>query len=152
MQDPKNAIWTPSHNFVGLYLRNWGTYRQSERNLLSSNTSPTCPYNIVNFGLLAAEIFSLVWGTQLISTGFARHSSTGHQGNFVALNRGRHLYLAGRPSRWALAHILVRYDFSYTYAAFDMECHLSFLRCHIVGMWVELVCRHAAAFIIDWFD
>jgi len=23
----------------------------------------------------------------------------------VALNRGRHLYLAGRPSRWALAHI-----------------------------------------------
>jgi len=25
----------------------------------------------------------------------------------AALNRGRHLYLAGRPSRWALAHILV---------------------------------------------
>jgi len=23
----------------------------------------------------------------------------------VALNRGRHLYLAGRPSRWALAQI-----------------------------------------------
>jgi len=23
----------------------------------------------------------------------------------AALNRGRHLYLAGRPSRWALAHI-----------------------------------------------
>jgi len=25
------------------------------------------------------------------------------------LNRGRHLYSAGRPSRWALAHILVLY-------------------------------------------
>jgi len=25
--------------------------------------------------------------------------------NFAALNRGRHLYSAGRPSRWALAHI-----------------------------------------------
>ena len=25
----------------------------------------------------------------------------------AALNRGRHLYSAGRPSRWALAHILV---------------------------------------------
>jgi len=35
----------------------------------------------------------------------ARHSSSGHQPNFTALNRGRHLYLAGRPSRWALAHI-----------------------------------------------
>jgi len=25
----------------------------------------------------------------------------------VALNRGRHVYSVGRPSRWALAHILV---------------------------------------------
>ena len=41
-----------------------------EKNL-SSNISSTCPYNMVNFGLLAAEIISLVWGTQLISTGFA---------------------------------------------------------------------------------
>jgi len=35
----------------------------------------------------------------------ARHSSSGHQPNFAALNRGRHLYSAGRPSRWAVAHI-----------------------------------------------
>jgi len=27
--------------------------------------------------------------------------------NFAALNRGRHLYSAGQPSRLALAHILV---------------------------------------------
>jgi len=33
------------------------------------------------------------------------HSSSGRQPNFPALNRGRHLYSAGRPSRWALAHI-----------------------------------------------
>ena len=37
-----------------------------------------------------------------------RHSSSGRQPNFAALNRGRHLYSAGRPSRWALAHILVQ--------------------------------------------
>jgi len=37
----------------------------------------------------------------------ARHSSTGRQPHFAALNRGRHLYSAGRPSRWAFAHILV---------------------------------------------
>ena len=36
----------------------------------------------------------------------ARHSS-GREPNFAALNRGRHLCSAGRPSRWALAHILV---------------------------------------------
>jgi len=42
-----------------------------KKNLLSSNISPTRAYNMMNFGLLAAEIVSLVWGTQLISTGFA---------------------------------------------------------------------------------
>jgi len=46
MQDakksPKIAIWAPSHNFVGLYLRNQVTNRQSEKNL-SSNMSSRCP-------------------------------------------------------------------------------------------------------------
>jgi len=37
----------------------------------------------------------------------ARHSSSGRQPNFAALNRGHRLYSAGWPSRWALAHILV---------------------------------------------
>jgi len=34
-------------------------------------------------------------------------TASGCQPNFAALNRGRHLCSAGRPSRWALAHILV---------------------------------------------
>jgi len=33
--------------------------------------------------------------------------SSGRQPNFAALNRGRRLCSEGRPSRWALAHILV---------------------------------------------
>jgi len=37
----------------------------------------------------------------------ARHPSSGREPTFAALNRGRHLYSAGRSSRWALAHILV---------------------------------------------
>jgi len=37
----------------------------------------------------------------------ARHSSNGRESNFAALSTGRHLDSAGRPSRWALAHILV---------------------------------------------
>jgi len=35
----------------------------------------------------------------------ARHSSSGRQPYFAALKTGRHLCSAGRPSRWALAHI-----------------------------------------------
>jgi len=37
----------------------------------------------------------------------AWHYRSGRQPNFAALNRGRHLYSAGRPSHWASAHILV---------------------------------------------
>ena len=37
----------------------------------------------------------------------AGHSGSRRQPDLAALNRGRHLYSAGRPSRWALAHILV---------------------------------------------
>ena len=37
----------------------------------------------------------------------APHSSSGRQTNIAALSRGHHLYSARRPSRWALAHILV---------------------------------------------
>ena len=43
----------------------------------------------------------------LLSSVTARHSSSGRQPNFAALKRGRHLYSAGRPLRWAVAHILV---------------------------------------------
>ena len=60
----KIAIWAPSHNLVGLYLslqlRHVSTIG---KNLLSSDMSSTCPHNMVNFGLLTAEIVSLVWGT-----------------------------------------------------------------------------------------
>jgi len=38
--------------------------------VLDSNISPTCPYNIVNFGPLAAEIGSVVWGTEANFNGF----------------------------------------------------------------------------------
>ena len=68
---------------------------------------------MVNFGPLAAEIISLVWGTPGNFNGFRVLAALLH-GTLVvgvsqtaALNRGRHLYSAGRPSHWALAHILV---------------------------------------------
>jgi len=65
----------------------------------------------VNFDTLMAD---REFGAPLqISTGFTswQHycttSSSGRQPNFTALNRGRHVCSAGRPSGWALAHILV---------------------------------------------
>ena len=95
---------------VSLQLRHVSTIG---KNLSSSNTSSICPRCILNFGPLTAEIGSGGWDTPANFNGFAswQHyctsSSSGRQPNVAALNRGRHLCSAGRPSGWALAHILV---------------------------------------------
>jgi len=67
-----------------------------KKNLLRNNISPTCPYNMVNFGLLAAEVVSLVWGTPANFNGFRVLAALLHS-HTAALNRRRHLYSAGRP-------------------------------------------------------
>jgi len=81
----------------------------NRENLLNSNTSSTCPRNMVNFGPLAAEIGSGVWDTPPNFNGFLVLASLLHGTlvvglsqtlRFAALNRGRHLYSAGRPYRW----------------------------------------------------
>jgi len=111
-KSPKIAIWAPLHKFVGLYLCNWGTYRQSEKNLLAAICPPhvfTIWWTSAHYRMTSIDQF----GAPLqISTAFAsigsvtaRQSSSERQPNFVALNRGRHLCSGGRPSRWALAHI-----------------------------------------------
>ena len=69
---------------------------------------------MVNFGPLAAEIVSLVWGTPGNFNGFRvlaalLHGTLVGVSQTAALNRGRHLYSAGRPSRWALADISSRF-------------------------------------------
>jgi len=88
-------------------------YRQSEKNLLSSGTSSTCPRNMVLVELCPAN-------------GWVRFGSLGRPCKFRVLavllhgtlvvgisqtlqcwTEGRHLYSAGQPSRWTLAHILV---------------------------------------------
>jgi len=86
---------------ISSQLRHVSTIRKK---LLSSSISPTRPYNMVNFDPLAAEIVSLVWGTPANFNGFCVLAALLHS-QTAALNRGRHLYSAGRPSRWALSHI-----------------------------------------------
>ena len=95
------------------YIFTTKAHIDNRKNLLKGNISSTCPHNMANFCPLTAEIVSLVWGTPANFNGFHVLATLLH-GTLVAgvsktaaLNRGRHLYLAGRPSRWALAHILV---------------------------------------------
>jgi len=119
----KVTILAPSHNFVWLYLRNYGTYRQSEKNFyqqyllhISSQYGELRPTN--GWDLLASLGHPCKFQrVSRLGSVNARHSSSGHQPNFAALNRGRHLYSAGRPSCWALAHIS-------SYCCFTAKRHL----------------------------
>ena len=86
----------------------------------------------------------------------ARHSSSGRQPNFAALNRGRHLCSAGRPSGWALAHILVLTSFFFLFFLaysqrseigcrpyFHTWCSLSvYLECRSETCYVWLAEKH----------
>jgi len=60
---------TQLHRAISSQLRHVSTIRNI---LLNSNISPTCPHHrpMVNFGPLAAEIVSLVWGTPANFNGF----------------------------------------------------------------------------------
>ena len=69
------------------------------------------------------------------------HSSSGHQPNFAALNRGHHLYSTGRPSRWGLAHILV---FTATCVA---DADIIFLSC----LWSPYVIPQTIIFLLCGF-
>ena len=110
----KFAICAPSDKFVGYIssqLRHVATIGKKlvkQQYLLHmfseyGELRPTSGWEwIVSLG--HPSWLQLVWRLGGVT---APHSSSGRQPNFAALNRGRHLYSAGRPSRWASAHILV---------------------------------------------
>ena len=66
----KIAICTPSHNFVGLNLRNQGTYRQSGKKLVKQQYLLHVSLNMANFVPLAVAIGSGVWGIPSNFNGF----------------------------------------------------------------------------------
>jgi len=70
-------------------------YRQSEKNLLSSNISSTCPHNMVNFIPLAAEIVSLVWGTPANFNGFGVLAALLHGTLVVGVSQTLHRWTEG---------------------------------------------------------
>jgi len=57
-------------NLSGYILPTKARIDSRKKNLLSSNISSICPHNMVNFGLLAAEIVSLIFGTPGNFNGF----------------------------------------------------------------------------------
>ena len=75
----------------------------------------------------------------------AWHSSSGRQPNFAALNRGRHLHSTGRPSRLALAHILVLPNLlshvQVTFCASSINSETS-VNPSYIDWWLPVYCKH----------
>jgi len=109
----KSPFWHHRTTLLGCIFAAEACIDNRKKNLLNIDTSSTCPHNMVNFGLLTVEICWRVWGSPSNFSGFRVLAALLHTlvlgvSQTAALNRGRHLYWAGRPSRWALAHILVQ--------------------------------------------
>jgi len=82
-------------NFSGHIFATKACIDNRKKKLLSSNTSSSCPDNIVNFGPLTAEIGSGVWGTATNFNGFcvfgsftARHLVVGVSQTLRRLTEG----------------------------------------------------------------
>jgi len=58
-----------------------------KKSLLSSNISFRCPHNMVNFGLLAAEIDPVVWGTPANFNGFHVLAALLHGSGIVSVSQ-----------------------------------------------------------------
>jgi len=85
---PKIAIRAPSHNFVGLgYIFATKARIDNRKKMLSSNISSRCPHNMVNFGPLAAEIGSGVWGTPANFNGFRVLAALLHGSQVVSVSQ-----------------------------------------------------------------
>jgi len=136
--EQKIAIWAPSHNFVRLYLHNWGMYRQSEKKFVKQQyllqmspqygeLRPTSGWDRFR-SLGHPSYFQRLPRLRSVT---ARQSSSERQPNFAALNRGRHLCVAGRPSRWALAHISSSFFF---FLACSQRLHVYHTSAHSVAL------------------
>ena len=113
MQDPKNSPKSPSGQHptsLSGYIFATKACIDNRKKLIKQQYLMSPQYDELRS--LAAEIVLLVWGTSGNFNGFRVLAALLHGilvvvNQTAALNRGRHLYSAGRPSRWALAHILV---------------------------------------------
>ena len=106
IQDAKSRQKSPSgHHSTILsgYIFAIKACIDNRKKIAKQQCIPTSSHNMVNFSPLAAGICWRVWDTPQISTGFAswQRYCTAFQYwasvKLCALNRGRHLYAAGRP-------------------------------------------------------
>jgi len=91
MQDAKIAKKSPSAHhrttLSGYIFATKAHIDNRKKNLLSSNISSRCPHNMLNIGLLAAEIDTVVCGTPANLNGFRVWVALLHGSQVVSLSQ-----------------------------------------------------------------
>jgi len=91
MQNTKNGQKSPSGHhrttLSGYVFATKARIDNRKKNLLSSNISSRCPHNMVNFGLLVAEIDPVVWGTPANFNGFRVLAALLHGSQVVSVSQ-----------------------------------------------------------------
>jgi len=91
MQDAKIVKKSPSANhrttLSGYILATKARIDNRKKTCLSSNISSRCPHNMVNFGLLAAETYPVVWGTAANFNGFRVLAALPHDSRVISISQ-----------------------------------------------------------------
>ena len=101
----KSSFWHHRTTLSGYIFATKACIHNRKKNLLSSNTSSTCPHNMANFGLLTAEICWRVWGTPADFNGLCVLAALLH-GTLIATHHSKcskgSPLMSPHASRWSL--------------------------------------------------
>ena len=117
----KSPFWHHRTTLSGYIFGTKACIHNRKKILLNSNTSSTCPDNVVNFGLLTAEICWRVWGTPANFNGFRVLAALLHGTIVVGVSQTLRRWTEG-------ATLLVRIKFRQL-SVMIVSCKNSWLRC-----------------------
>jgi len=100
MQDPKYRTTLSGYIFATKARID----NRKKTNLLNSNVSPTCPHNMVNFGLLVTEICWRVWDTLANFNGFRVLAALLHGTRVVCVSQSLRRWTEGATYIWQGGH------------------------------------------------
>jgi len=100
----KSPFWHHHTTLSGYIFGTKAYIDKRKKNLLNSNTSSTCPANMVNFGVLAAEICWRVWGTPANFNAFRVLAALLHGTLVVGVSQTLQHWTEGAPYIWQGGH------------------------------------------------
>ena len=116
----------------------------SRKKLLNSNVSPTFPHNMVNFGVLAADIGWRVWGTPANFNGFRVLASLLHSTLVVGVSQTLRSWTEGATYTRQGGHHIGHWPTFLVFCSLMVVtvCIVSLYRMQLSCPWFHSVCAY----------